>query len=172
MKTLVILLTLLFLNGCTTAGYFANRLHDGLDVLSLTAGIGVGAKVSVGPAYLNTFCIYHRDIVGLRYGDFISQAGESQDSEIGSWFGLGQSWHTRTKLQRSRDKAPEYLFTEIPFVMSRVRGAQSDPLALDIVLGFGPSVRFGINPLEITDFIFGWTTLDIVKDDVQRSNRK
>ena len=171
MRTFVILLSALFLNGCATTGYFADRLHDGSDVLTLTAGVGVGAKVSVGPAYLNTFGVYHRDFAGLRYGDFIAPAGESQDSEIGSWFGFGQSWHTRTELQRSRDKAPEYLFTEIPFLMSRVRGAPSDPLALDIVIGLVPSVRFGINPVEIVDFIFGWTTLDIMGDDVQRNSR-
>jgi len=168
MKTLVSLLSLLFLGGCATTGFLKDRLHDGADVMTLTVGIGVGAKISVGPVYMNMIGVKHRDLAGLRYGDFIASPGESQDGEIGSLFGFGQSWHTRTELQQSRDKAPEYSFTEIPFVMSRVRGAGADPMALDIVIGLVPSMRFGINPLEFVDFIFGWATLDFVGDDAQR----
>ncbi len=168
MKNLVFLISLLFLGGCATTGFLKDRLHDGADVLTLTVGVGVGAKISVGPVYMNIIGVQHRDLAGLRYGDFIESPGESQDSEIGSWFGFGQSWHTRTELQLSRDKAPEYSFTEIPFVMSRVRGAAADPMALDIVIGIVPSMRFGINPLEFVDFIFGWTILDLARDDALR----
>jgi hypothetical protein len=135
-------------------------------MVSLTVGTGLGAKISAGPVYVNVFGVWHRDRAGIRYGDFVASPGESEDSEIGSWFGWGQSYHTRTKLQERRDKAPEYSFTDIPFLMTCQRGADADPLALDCVLGLGPSVRLGICPFEFVDFIFGWTTLDLARDDM------
>ncbi len=57
-------------------------------------------------------------------------------------------------------------------MMSRVRDAPSDPVALDLILGLYTSVRFGIDPPEIVDFVFGWTTLDITRDDAQKNSRQ
>ena len=42
---------------------------------------------------------------------------------------------------------------------------------IEAVVGAGPSVRLGFNPGELLDFILGWTTIDIYKDDLERSKR-
>jgi len=171
MKTPVLLASILFSSGCARPGYFADRLNDSADILSLTVGVGVGGKISAGPLYVNALGVSHRDLAGVRYGDFLISHADSSDSEIGSWFGFGQSYHSRTELQKSRNKAPEYSFTEIPFLMTNQRGADADPLAIDCVLGLGLSVRFGISPLELVDFIFGWTTLDLLQDDISPNSK-
>lgn len=166
MRIAGLIIAALLLGGCANSGYFANRLNDGADIITLSVGAGVGGKISVGPIYINTFGVMHRDLVGLRYGDFVSSPSDSEDSEIGSWFGWGESFHTRTELQKQRNIAPEFFFTDIPFLMTRKRGKIVDPLTLECVLGLGPSVRFGISPLEFIDFIVGWTTFDLSKDDL------
>ncbi len=39
-------------------------------------------------------------------------------------------------------------------------------------VGLGPSIRLGINPGEILDFLFGWTTIDLFGDDLEWQRRK
>ena len=83
--------------------------------------------------------------------------------------GVGKThtvWLLAGVCQERRNKAPEYSFTDMPFLMTRQRGADADPLALDCVVGLGPSVRFGISPLELIDFVLGWTTLDLARDGI------
>ena len=43
---------------------------------------------------------------------------------------------------------------------------------VEAVVGLGPSIRLGFNPGELLDFILGWTTLDIYKDDLEWEKRK
>ena len=33
---------------------------------------------------------------------------------------------------------------------------------------FFPSIRLGFNPGELLDFILGWTTIDIFRDDLEK----
>ena len=35
-----------------------------------------------------------------------------------------------------------------------------------------PSVRLGLNPGELIDFVLGWTTLDIFQDDLEAEKDK
>ena len=172
MRTSVLLLSSLVFCGCARPGYFANRLNDGADILTLTVGLGVGAKISVMPVYANALCVFNKDEYGLRYGDFVvspqrSAYPEDNDVEYGVLFMWGMAGHNRTELQKRRNKAPSDTETGFPFLITRHSGGNADPLAIDCVLGLGPSVRFGISPLELVDFVFGWTTLDLAQDDIK-----
>ena len=39
---------------------------------------------------------------------------------------------------------------------------------IEAVVGLGPTIRLGFNPGELLDFFFGWTTLDLFQDDLNR----
>ena len=43
---------------------------------------------------------------------------------------------------------------------------------IEAVIGVGPSLRLGFNPGELLDFILGWTTIDIYKDDLEQSKKE
>jgi len=103
------------------SGYFANRLNDGADIITLSVGAGSRGKISVGPIYINTFGVMHRDLVGLRYGDFVSspsvpkipKSAPGSDGRI-----LSYSHRTTETAEHSK---PEFFFTDIPFLMTRKR---------------------------------------------------
>ncbi len=55
--------------------------------------------------------------------------------------------------------------------MTKKKGELSDPLEIDCVIGLGLSVRLGICPLELVDFVIGWTTIDMFQDDAMLDSK-
>ncbi len=45
-------------------------------------------------------------------------------------------------------------------------------LLIDLDPQGGLTLGLGFNPGELLDFILGWTTLDIFKDDIEKGGRK
>ncbi len=37
---------------------------------------------------------------------------------------------------------------------------------IEVAAGFGPTLRFGFSIAELLDFVLGWTTIDILDDDI------
>ena len=161
-------LAALLLNGCSAGEYWRSRGEDAGDLVTLTVGPSLGAKVSVGPLYLNTLGVYHVDSVGRRFGDWLKNSeSEGQDSDIGAWIAVGQSWHVRTESQKRRGKGPEYFMTDFPFVLGAQRPPRVRPGApLELIVGLGGGVRFGVDPVEVLDFLLGWFGLDLLLDDI------
>jgi hypothetical protein len=172
----------MLLSGCATHNYWTDRLHDGADVVTLAAGVGAGAKARAGP--LHAGLLWNAGCAGLRGGsfettldtghyvlgmmdrDYLVWAEESfQSGGEGTWANLldrGKNFTARgyplVVLAREMDADgawgpsldPFYYYTQI-----------------EIVAGLGGTVRLGVNPGELLDFLLGWTTLDIYRDDLK-----
>jgi hypothetical protein len=149
----------LTLSGCAGSGYWADRGRDAADIASLTAGAGLGAMARVGPIYLNAF--------GISYHDHLGWRGGGQDSDIGSWFAFGQTWTDPAPEGRDRGKQFHLAETEVPFVMIPSEGSRLAFFTqFEVSLGLLLGARFGLNPVELLDFLLGWTTLDFFGDDL------
>jgi hypothetical protein len=170
-------------SGCATSHYFSDRGRDALDVLTLQVGGGYGAKVRVGPFQIG----WMEDMIGLaglRGGTFFnvsdcinygkdghhSQYADTQRIVNGtesfdfSRIGRGKTFVAGTEVNGlttpffhrvdNRYKAPHY-YTQI-----------------ELVFGAGLTFRQGINLGELLDFVLGWTSLDIYRDDMSATPRK
>ena len=174
---LVGLLVAILCTGCAGTGYLGNRLRDGSDVFTATVGMGGGAKARVGP--IQAGALVNVDMWGLRGGDFGDVTWYETFTRDGlfpvpaDWVGnpmagsglfgeerFAYEWRRGVTRQRGKDflaKAP------LP-----VLGLSKQPeyyTQIEVVLGILGTVRLGLNAGELVDFILGWTTLDIYRDD-------
>jgi len=162
----------ILISGCATP-YLSDRRRDIADIFTATIGVGLGGKVRAGP--VQTGLLLQADGLGLRGGTFPDVMDKSE-----SWFAPNNldaellvigaekfdSNNPNTKL-RHKDFAAEPIG---PFV-SRVHDDWLCPsyyTQLDLVVAVGLSVRLGINPGEVLDFILGWAKVDIFNDDLER----
>lgn len=161
--------------GCS-APYWQDRLLDAGDTLTFTVGPGVGAKAGAGPLCVNSGFLYHVDMSGLRYGDFVGRS-EKEDHEWGILFAFTETWHYPSPLQQQRGKKLEHIRMddELPFL--QLPGPDREKLEgiymlsqIEAIAGLGISARLGANPFELLDFLLGWTTLDIASDDYFSEN--
>ncbi len=168
----------LFSCGCASdymSAYMKDRDNDALDVFSVTAGIGLGAKVRV--SCFNAGELSYGEATGLRGGSLIPQkfidawSPDLETTVIGfqdyeNKDGRGKTFHSMTicgvGILRSEDPKthnmsffdynyeifPVYYFTQI-----------------EVIFALGAGFRLGFNPGELIDFIVGWTTIDIFNDD-------
>ncbi len=158
--------------GCSSVG-LSNRMRDLADVATLSCGYGLGARARVGP--LGTGLFANRDLGGLRGGDarlwggnpngsFLTDVdlllyrmevfpapGDAVERRGKDFMAIGLGPWTRTfVLPFGRDRPPPTLYTQI-----------------EVAVGCGPSVRLGLNPGEMVDFLLGFLGLDLVGDDLQ-----
>jgi hypothetical protein len=178
------------MSGCTsTNSYFVDRGHDALDIVTLTAGFGLGAKVRAGP--VQTGLIGELPWIPLiRGGEItpdinIQYAGVPIDQDVQCLF-MGAE---RTLAGENRGKAflafsrrsdlcrllkigsqePASITREpeldIPFIHLPSRPCPPYFTQIEISVAIGLSLRFGLNPGELLDFVLGLTTLDIYADD-------
>ena len=171
------------LTGCaTTRNYLANRGHDAADIFTLSLGKGGGATVRVGPVHLGLFA--GTDRVGLRGGELWTQWAEDPHGWIidpllllpggdGLCFfedDYSEGDETREKYYIGRGVCP---FVAIPakqingynqfhFDATRKRFLTQ----IDASAGLYYTLHAGVDFAEVFDFILGWTTLDIMEDDL------
>lgn len=165
------------ITGCATGSFLTDRGRDAMDIFTMSAGAGIGAKARIGP--FQAGLIVDGDLYGLRGGTFGDQDGSRN-----------QLWTRETDyLWRSKEvyAPPKYL--------SRGKGinAAGGPLyskqgdlfykrahmhfgkhklqyytQIEAVVALGPSFRFGFNPAELLDFFLGWFGTDILNDDREK----
>ena len=181
-------ITILLCGCASTRPYFANRCHDAADMLTLTVGKGGGATVRAGPIHFGLFGGF--DHVGLRGGKLWTRwereslltnpLGALVDPLIllpggdGICFfedDFSEGDETRGKNYIGRGLCPFVAIPAIPggisynqfhFDANRKRFLTQ----IDASAGLYYSIHAGVDFAEIFDFILGWTTLDIMKDDL------
>ena len=173
--------------GCaSTRTYFANRGHDAADMFTLTVGKGGGATVRAGPIHVGLFGGY--DHVGLRGGQLWTQwADESLVGPLAILIdpllllpgGDGICFYEDDFAEGDEIRSKNYIGRGIcPFVA--IPGKQIDSYnqfyfddtrkrfltQVDAAAGIYFTLHVGADFAEILDFILGWTTLDIMNDDL------
>ena len=176
-------------SGCVGArGYFGDRWADAKDVFTASVGTGGGVKARVGP--VNAGFFLNSDLAGLRGGECFSLpdgplAGGDADATLLFFFsdqfdlrhppqsrsGTGASlrrvWAVGDSLA-ARNKCYRYGVVPLPSPL----GASEFPRVpyyytqIEVAVGVGGTLRLGVNPGELLDFLLGWTTLDIFRDDL------
>lgn len=167
-------------SGCaSTSGYLKDRCRDGADIFTCSVGVGLGAKVRVGP--VGTGLMVQHEMAGLRRGTIgiYDQSGNlNRAFPWVDYVALCVGGETCNGAFYDLDpRGKSFLASmDIPFVyrledVCNVKHNESRyPFytQIEAVLALGPSLRLGFNPGELLDFILGWTTLDIFGDDLAR----
>jgi hypothetical protein len=171
----------LIITGCaSTKAFFADRGRDALDMVTLGAGIGWGAKVRTGP--LQTGLLADMSMASLRGGELHVDSRKSPSGEPtllayeGQVIACGSEIFESCDLPRNKNFVASTWLHEEPKGAFFYRGVQpkQDPAVhvpyywtqFEVVADVGIGIRAGVNPGEILDFILGWTTLDIFHDDI------
>jgi predicted small secreted protein len=176
------------LTGCaTTKGYFVDRGRDAADVFTATVGVGWGATARASVLHFGVGGT--ADCVGLRSGQvqFIPQHFPPYSGTFDpflTWYMEWQGfmfyndelydWGDQLTLER---RGKSYRAEgQMPFVALPEFHPKAGPIAkkyplyyltqIEVVAGLGCTFRLGFNPGELLDFILGWTTIDIFKDDI------
>lgn len=160
--------------GCATP-YVVNRGRDAADIFTATVGLGAGAKGRMGPLHAGLFA--GRDYAGLRGGILTGKfkgGGEigvpaaEVDCTVVAWY----FFHDNRTRDRGKNFSTDFFATtpfyyrlEEPFV--RDRKLIPYYTQFEIAVALGPSLRLGFNPGELIDFLLGWTTIDIFRDDIE-----
>lgn len=158
--------------GCAGMGYLADRGRDAADVVTAGVGMGAGLKARAGPVQVGA--LGNIDMWGLRGG----QLGEVAFYEtltrdvLLPWPSQGvfgeeryvyeaprQMPHRRGKGFRAKAPLPVIGIADQPEYYTQV----------EVVIAIGGSLRLGLNPGELLDFVIGWTTLDLYGDDLHRT---
>ncbi len=166
---------LVLLTGCSTP-YLKNRARDAADIFTVAAGVGAGGKARLGP--IQAGLVYQNDSLGLRNGaGFAARPRlKIQSDAPGGWeflvlyFGGEQSNRSDPVVERRKDFDTICMFVPTGWweTDSLQTVAPHYLTQLEVTAGAGLGVRVGFNPLELVDFVLGWTTLDLFKDDVPK----
>ncbi len=172
---LAILVIIATANGCTsTRGYLADRGNDAADIQTIAGGLGAGAKVRVGPFAFGL--IYHQEAIGLRGGalyedlSFDEGIGDCHLAFLGAESFTIHDFPESIWEKRKKNYHTPYLVIPIPIACPSSQNIETFAYSTQIetVIGLGPSVRIGVNPGELLDFLLGWGTLDILHDDLNK----
>ena len=173
--------------GCASPRtYFANRGHDAADMFTLAVGKGGGATVRAGPIHFGLFGGY--DHVGLRGGQLWTQW--DQESVFGAMAGLidplvllpggdGICFFEDDFSEGDEIREKGYIGRGIcPFVAIPAKNIEGYNrfdfddtrkrflAQVDAAAGIYFTLHVGADFAEILDFILGWTTLDVMNDDL------
>jgi len=190
-KALIVLIGLGGMVGCSTSGYLGNRGRDAADVFTATVGFGVGAKARIGPIQTGALGVFEG--VGLRGGCFGGASGRQKFSFAGEHVFIvagAEDTGSTEEIADLRDKTyrteAHFPFIATPKVHKVYQGegsgskypynhttqvsgfCESYYTQIEVVGALGPSIRLGVNPGELLDFVLGWTTLDIYGDDLTK----
>ncbi len=177
------------LPGCFLPAYLADRGRDAADMFTLSFGVGLGAKVQVGPVQAGF--LDHLDFIGWRYGTIAHMDLHYQIVSPIPWPQKGGWFSTRGDFtcfdyfhgdyrSVAGDRHKEYLVaTDVPFwaPLGSICPTKFDFLEgkscpayytqVEIIIALLPAVRVGFNPGEMLDFLLGWATIDIFDDDLE-----
>jgi hypothetical protein len=184
MKKLLQVFTLLAVvistTGCATP-YMTNRGRDAADIFTACVGMGAGAKLQLGP--LHTGLIANADLAGLRGGRLFKLTNRNElgfpdsiDLE-GIAYGISYFDYDPRNQRRKNFQDGPYMFPilghgelPIPFFRRPLYPKRSCPAyftQIEATGGILGTVRLGFNPGELIDFLLGWGTVDIYKDDIE-----
>lgn len=173
-----------FCSGCASSGYLKDRMRDGADIFTATAGKGIGAETRIGPVHAGFLGVGDR--AGLRGGQFLplrSSAGPSfiDSGAYGGEYCIGvfgyEYFGTMSGTEaRARRKEFKTMFCVIPKDQPLKSGKPvlnpSYWTQIEVVAGVGISLRLGFNPGELLDFLLGFATIDIYGDDINRTKER
>jgi hypothetical protein len=185
----VAVLLLVYQTGCATP-YMHERVADAKDILTATVGVGGGARARVGP--LHAGLMVGLGDIGLRSGALMQTIGGPCNPNEIELIGYGEELFAPSRFPdydisdaRLEAKGYETETHFVPFVTTDARTTEDDESGqapriglhpywtqIDIQAGFLATVRLGFNPGELLDFILGWTTIDIFKDDLETQRAK
>lgn len=176
----VCLATLLLVSpGCASVHpYLTDRWNDAKDVTTVAVGVGIGAKARVGPLWAGLLA--NRDLAGWRHGC----AGWWFDEEFIYEVDVVCYGYDRFDLLgEESDRRRNYAGVSwVPFCTFPSEGCEwiqpvrPDTLKyygqIEAVVGLGPSIRVGFNPVEFVDFVCGWFLIDFSEDDMALPRRR
>jgi hypothetical protein len=161
-------------SGCATSSYMKDRMTDGSDIFTATAGKGIGVKARVGPVQAGAIDVV--DKTGLRGGRLYRPTPfENAGADICiAIVGLDDfNYMGRTMGPRRKEFATTYCLVPMPY---RFKGGPqlnaSYWTQIEVVLGVGGTLRLGFNPGELVDFTLGWFGIDIYGDDIEMMRTK
>ncbi len=168
--------------GCRSSRpYLIDRWRDTADIVTVTIGKGYGAKARIGPVHVGAF--YNRDHMGLRGGE--SHREWSRNTALPNTFDFdltlvsGERFDPE-RFERTRDRHKCFVASGAA-CLSFSRGFEGEDWSvgdasyysqIEIAGGIFKTLRLGINPGEIADFILGWLRIDLFDDDVNRPGRR
>ena len=163
--------------GCATP-YMIDRGRDAADIFAAGIGLGVGLKGRVGPVQAGF--LFDVPFVGLRGGEIVDMTPGScmaQSIDVCLLFA-----GTEDFVDCSADRGKQFRAGNIenggcagiPFLMmlDETTRAPYYYTHIEFVIGCMGSMRLGFNPGELLDFILGWTTIDIFRDDLEAKKRR
>lgn len=177
------------LTGCASPkAYFVDRGRDAADIFTATVGVGLGAKMRVGPYQVGL--LENMDLKGLRGGQFFPAEANTDRGPVPydsilidcgaelSSFGGNVSLRRKSYysayvfpfLWLPRDPPPEY--TNYWSKVYLTRDCIPYFSQIEVVAGMGLTVRVGFNPGELLDFAVGWFGMDLLNDDLERREWK
>ena len=179
-------LGLLGAQGCASA-YWADRGNDLKDVVTLAVGLGLGAKARVGP--LQAPLIVQSDYAGLRCGEwfaspmrhdywtYVSEAGRVVEGPIPLYYREYDALYSGYEVfepgglaeARRKNVAAQGMG---PFNFEKSRRNYGYYTQVEATVGAVVSLRVGLNPGELLDALAGFTTVDLLGDDVKRGAAK
>ena len=179
-------------------GYLRCRLRDAGDVAAFSVGAGMGAKVRVGPIHAGL--LRQVDLLGFRYGSALTPLGDQEEMDyydIDVTLRCGESSVRVMDEERTSWPSREYpvrvLFRRSPTASSRdgrarpirlsprstaTRATSATPCSIPTTpnasscIGLLGTIRLGLNPGELIDFLLGWSTVDIFDDDRPLEDKK
>ena len=163
-------------SGCASTAYWSDRKHDAADVFTVTVGYGVGLKVRAGPVQGGV--AWSRDRFGVRGGEFAVMT-KVDGSEFLLPYPLPSEWGPFFAMEGSSfgtDRRKDYFAASrgLPFVIDHCGGANDSAAGrihyfsqAEVLVGLGVTLRFGVNPGELLDFVLGWFTVDLLRDDAK-----
>lgn len=188
-NVIMLLMLCVLASGCASTGaYFSDRGRDAADIFTLTIEQGVGVTAHAGPISTGLGMIGGGR--GLD-GGTIANFGEG-DVELQLLVFGGNGFCTPSAERQKKRGGTQVLFVQHPSVAFMDWGShQMNPFKAffvdlypptwvkypgvtqfdaSVALGIGP--RIGFNLMELIDFICGWTTLDMLGDDMHRKKLK
>ena len=168
-QIIFLLSSLAGMTGCATP-YMVDRKRDAADIFTATVGVGAGVKARVGPFAQGVE--FSMDYAGINGGDTFCGFGKYGDENgmDGAFIISGSELGNSSEISRLRNKyykAFHILGVAYPGApCGEVIYPASYFTQIDIVAGLGGTIKLGFNPGELLDFILGWATLDIYRDDV------
>jgi len=154
-----------------------------MDVITVTSGVGMGAKAKAGP-FASGLCLIG-DLAGLRGGELFASAHAKAYSlwspiplnfiETGSIGGV-EKWNATVPDSRHKDYDAG---TRWPLLVSDFYFAEGDachhdnenawsrpyPYQIELGVGLGLSAQIGVNPAECLDLALGFIGIDLFGDD-------
>jgi hypothetical protein len=164
-------LLLLLTAGCA---YARHRARDAADIFTATVGMGLGFGVQAAP--IDTGLGLMWDAFGVRDGC----AGANHPGHFSSgWdffypIGMKNSWYAPYARARAKYYEARCYGILFPEYKPGLKGTPALPpcyTQLEVWVGLFGSLRLGVNPGELADFLLGFFGLDMYHDDVEGAGR-